>query len=321
MESELHGQNPIIRRLHRTSDETSPWAGIVFTEKVGSDALADLLMKAYPYPTGKSLRERKHLAAIDFLKAELEMMNDLATSQDSMDAGGVGSPSGASHVSQDTTSRSSQHSMSPFSSPRLNERDQRHEDQKLKATNSGKTPLQSAMQTIVFSATDGRAMQLKTRRTMTPQEREGYKQTRKRGACHKCKKTKAKCTHGELSQIEITDLSTPKKPSKRRASTPGRDIVETKKIPKTEPRIPLDTQLTTVPEDQPRSRTVPLSPQSYQITDNPGRRQWAPGVGRHDQLSSSNEVSSDSEASESSDTPTPANTTETRLTTPISGVQ
>ncbi|KAF2792863.1 hypothetical protein K505DRAFT_386721 [Melanomma pulvis-pyrius CBS 109.77] len=61
-----------ITRTQPTTDETPPWQGISFTCPVGSDLLADRLK--YAYPDCKTLRQRKHQAAINFLAAELEEM-------------------------------------------------------------------------------------------------------------------------------------------------------------------------------------------------------------------------------------------------------
>ncbi|KAL1608156.1 hypothetical protein SLS60_003095 [Paraconiothyrium brasiliense] len=61
-----------ILRQQLTSDELPPWAGIVFKYPVDSDTLSEKLREAYP--DCKTLRERKHRAAIDFLSAELSRM-------------------------------------------------------------------------------------------------------------------------------------------------------------------------------------------------------------------------------------------------------
>ncbi|KAF2446606.1 hypothetical protein P171DRAFT_262739 [Karstenula rhodostoma CBS 690.94] len=50
-------------------------------------------------------------------------------------------------------------------------------------------------QQFVWSAHDGRSMRPKTKRKMTVEERNAYKNTRKRGACDKCRKQKGRCTH------------------------------------------------------------------------------------------------------------------------------
>lgn len=284
MGTESNYEDQIIHRHQRTSDETSPWDGIAFVEPVGSDSLADQLKRAYP--AGKNLRERKHLAAIDFLKAELRTIQESTTGRIVLEADVVGSPSSASHTSQDIPSGSSQHSLStrgspaalPISSPRFIAQGQRNGGQKIKTANSTQPFPNSTMQQFVFNSTDGRTMHMRTRKTMTPNERESYTQTRRRGACKKCKKAKAKCTHDEQSQNMTVDTS-PKKPSKRPASTPGPEEIETKKILKTEPRIPIDIPMTTVPEDQQiRPQTAPVSPQPYRLGDTPGNREWAPGL-------------------------------------------
>ena len=56
-------------------------------------------------------------------------------------------------------------------------------------------------------------------------------------------------------------------------------MTEPKKILKTEPQLPHDTPLSTVPESQqPRIHTTPASSQPYAVTDTPDERQWAPGI-------------------------------------------
>lgn len=47
-------------------------------------------------------------------------------------------------------------------------------------------------QHFVWSAHDGRPMQPKTKRKMTLEERSAYKETRKRGACERCRRQKGK---------------------------------------------------------------------------------------------------------------------------------
>ena len=47
-------------------------------------------------------------------------------------------------------------------------------------------------QQFVWSAHDGRSMQPKTKRKMTLEERSAYKETRRRGACDKCRRQKGR---------------------------------------------------------------------------------------------------------------------------------
>ncbi|KAK3202138.1 hypothetical protein GRF29_161g263335 [Pseudopithomyces chartarum] len=61
-----------ILRQQATSDELPPWAGIIFKDPVDSDTLSEKLRAAYP--SCRTLRERKHQAAIDFLQEELHRM-------------------------------------------------------------------------------------------------------------------------------------------------------------------------------------------------------------------------------------------------------
>jgi hypothetical protein len=209
-----------------------PWAGIEFVFAIGSDELADQLRDAYP--EGKNLRERKHLAAIDFLKTELEKMGTasesshgsfplLDTSNSYRD---MHSKTNDLHGSQPFVSRphsvASQASPSVSSSldsPRNMERARRTIEQHHtpdifkdpgKSTDSGTTsekrtasstiPVVTA-QTFVFSAMDGKLVQPRSKKTMSTPEREEYKKTRQRGACVKCRRTKAK-----VLEVPWTDI-------------------------------------------------------------------------------------------------------------------
>jgi len=50
----------------------------------------------------------------------------------------------------------------------------------------------TSAQQFVWSAHDGRSMRPKTKRKMTVEERSAYKETRKRGACDKCRRQKGR---------------------------------------------------------------------------------------------------------------------------------
>jgi hypothetical protein len=192
----------IIRRLQPTSDETPPWAGIAFVYPVDSDELADQLKKAYP--EGQNLRQRKHMAAIDFLKSELKGMQK-------PHVGGSAAFETVSNIDNDPQSVDTdvndalpfesrpESAASPFSpsassfvdSPRLAERTKQPVTQK--HTPESIVPLvPGTPQTFVFSAADGRPMQPRTKKKMSARERQDYKKTRERGACLKCRRTKAK---------------------------------------------------------------------------------------------------------------------------------
>lgn len=167
-----------IKRIHPTSDETPPWAGMAFTQPLDSDALHELLKSQYPQCT--SMRQRKHLAAIDFLNRELEsMQNEAMVLQASHP--GLEELDVCKH--QRSLSPSLSHSSS-YKSPALVE----HHSQQSPTITKIATGQQH-----VFSIVDGGlAIRPKKKRKMTPAERSAYKTTRKIGACDKCKRQKGK---------------------------------------------------------------------------------------------------------------------------------
>ncbi|RYO58170.1 hypothetical protein AA0116_g7443 [Alternaria tenuissima] len=170
-----------IKRIHPTSDETPPWAGMAFTQPLDSDALHELLKSQYPQCT--SMRQRKHLAAIDFLNRELESMQNEAML---LQASHPGPEELDVCKHQRSLSPSLSHSNS-YRSPALVE----HHPQQSPTITKIATGQQH-----VFSIVDGGlAVQPKKKRKMTPAERSAYKTTRKIGACDKCKRQKGKCTH------------------------------------------------------------------------------------------------------------------------------
>lgn len=197
-------KNNIIRRFQSTSDETPPWAGISFVQPIDSDQLSEQL-KGF-YPEGKTLRQRKHMAAIDFLQRELEQMQSQTSSApdatENADRLSTSSPRSEMHsfrepYVQDSRPQSAASQTPPSvassqASPRLAERTRQTANGTL--TSGPPSPLKriSGSQTFVFSALDGKPMQPKTKRKMTTQERHAYKETRRRGACENCKRTKAK---------------------------------------------------------------------------------------------------------------------------------
>jgi hypothetical protein len=61
---------------------------------------------------------------------------------------------------------------------------------------------------IVFSASDGRPLQVHTKRRMTKEEKVMYKKIRKRGACIACRRQKGKVRHldmlGDMLQLNVS---------------------------------------------------------------------------------------------------------------------
>lgn len=186
-----------IKRTRPTSDGTEPWKDLSFTEPVDSDALHDLLRTQYPGYA--NLRERKHIAAIEFLQAELSLMQSKEPAHGDLVA--LPSPDAPSFSSWHTRRGRSSISQSDASSRRLSPSvEPSVHDLKSPATF---TDLQAQVtggsaQQFVFSALDGRTLHPKTKRRMTSKERTAYKQTRKRGACPKCKRQKGKVCQPRL---------------------------------------------------------------------------------------------------------------------------
>ena len=196
---------PLIRRIQPTSDETPPWAGMAFTQPVDSDDLNARLLKAYPHPLCTTLRERKHMAAIDFLKAELRQMQckDQASVPPEYFAGyhALASPKSPTFSNEALERHSRTGSLSSLQSPASSARLSLPIEQSLQRGDTSNvsmlpTPTDSSTappgQNLVFSAKDGQMVHPKTKRKMTIEEKIAYKETRSRGACKKCKKMKGK---------------------------------------------------------------------------------------------------------------------------------
>jgi hypothetical protein len=197
----------LIRRNQRTSDETPPWEDMEFVLAVDSDQLSEELKRAYPECSKH--RERKHMAAIDFLRAELhdmqagkptsvERRNGYLTASEAPDAQNEAFD-GRSR-SRSPASSSSVSNVAPKYSLR--------QSSVLQAATSPTTPappspLRSNLaQQFVFSVVDGRPLQPKTKRCMTGEEKLAYKTTRKRGACSSCRHKKGKVCNGPEPRFE-----------------------------------------------------------------------------------------------------------------------
>jgi hypothetical protein len=197
-ESDPRTTVPFVERVKCTSDETPPWDGIMFTQPVDSDKLAEDLKRAYP--DGSTLRERKHMAAIDFLKIELHQMRsrNAATSTDKRSEYLI-TPEASSFYADTSVAHSRQGSMSsshtrasatqhPPNEVRKSDRDEPSISFAPIFVPSNITPTSQ----IVFSASDGRPLQVHTKRRMTKEEKVMYKKIRKRGACVACRRQKGK---------------------------------------------------------------------------------------------------------------------------------
>lgn len=192
----MHGHH-IVRREHTTED-MPPWAGIHFIHEVGSDELADTLKRAFPQC--RTLRERKYMAAIEYLRHELlEIQSSAPTPTTAAIAPIMNLPlinAKAHNVLADNHVRNPQGAVSVPHSPTSSTHSTH---QTLRCGQAGSPRILSVEPTTVasghhyvFSAHDGTAMQQKTKRKMTAEEKLAYKATRKKGACEKCKRQKGK---------------------------------------------------------------------------------------------------------------------------------
>jgi hypothetical protein len=186
-----------IKRVEKTSDDTPPWTGITFTLPVDSDKLAEDLKRAYP--DCSTLRERKHMAAIDFLQFELHQMQSKISGSsepvrhhfDSSLASDPRRIESDDHIRQSSVASSlslvstNQDLLSPKESL------MRSRDEMVVSAHESN----GFAREFVFSVSDGRTLQPKTKRRMTREEKIVYRKTRMRGACSKCRRQKGKvCT-------------------------------------------------------------------------------------------------------------------------------
>jgi hypothetical protein len=172
---------------------------------VDSDDLSEKLRIAYP--DCKTHRERKHRAAIDFLSAELLRMQSRSSATESASINTaeilVQEPTPATsrtHVemlSEGSEILSASGCTSPsiveaMLSPRLAEQMRKASRATADLEQSQAKASPTTAQQFVWSAHDGRSMRPKTKRKMTTEERSAYKNTRKRGACDKCRRQKGR---------------------------------------------------------------------------------------------------------------------------------
>jgi hypothetical protein len=202
----------LIERVQVTSDETPPWNGLAFVLPVGSDRLSEDLKRKYPHCS--TLRERKHMAAIDFLEEELRQMRSKKLSSDIIEHDCPARREASSISSDAFEDRGRRVSTSSSQSPVSTTPDPMSLVHTLKqvesitAPNSATSPIPStikAAQQFVFSVVDGRSLQPKTKRRMTREEKAEYRTTRKHGACLTCRRQKGKvCNTTMQTSLAIT---------------------------------------------------------------------------------------------------------------------
>ncbi|KAJ5022413.1 hypothetical protein PSV08DRAFT_350208 [Bipolaris maydis] len=207
----------LIEREYPTSDDKPPWYGMVFKQSVYSDAMLESLKRRYPQ--GANLRERKHMAAIEFLQQELE---DMQASEAALIP-----KTNPTNLMSDVASHDRQHQKigslpySPtaqLSTPNITNgyHGRRSPTNKVPLVQSPTVSSNMSGQEIVFSIANRPVVQRQRRKKMTASEKISYKQMRKIGACDSCKRQKAKCRHvgGERDKYRN---------SRGASSTPQRD--------------------------------------------------------------------------------------------------
>lgn len=188
----------LIKRTSEPTYRTSPWEGIAFVYGVDSDDLADALKTAYPqYQT---LNERKYAAIIGFFQQELDHMRLDYTTPVSVKTPSFSVEPGMSSTAPNTPmgTDDGNHSVALSHSPakskvpqELSNRDSAAHG--LLPRSFSADPIIGTPSTqFVFNALDGRMMRPNTKRKMTNEERLEYRETRRRGACSKCRRQKGK---------------------------------------------------------------------------------------------------------------------------------
>jgi hypothetical protein len=181
-----------------------------FAQPVDSDDLHENLKKLYPYPQYTTLRQRKHMAAIDFLKQEFREMQSTdayvikrpISNNPSHGNLRAFDPSGEA-LNGRKLPRVLSGSLSPTGSTQsstIKDHHEGHQDYPNSFTQPQPLPTpMGAGQQIVFSLASGHTMQPKKKRKMTTEEKMAYKKTRRHGACSKCKRQKGKVCNVDLT--------------------------------------------------------------------------------------------------------------------------
>lgn len=203
---------PIIRR-YQTTDQTAPWEGISFTHEVGTDELNEALKVSFS--RYRTLGERKCAAVIAFFQQELNEMprsNVATTSAKSSPGQYLHQPDARMDTYDSSHAKDCQASpASPansLNSSVLRDSDRHHST--VQAVSSLSLPADPTLATssthLVFNAFDGRPMHQKTKRKMTSEEKQEYKRTRQRGACPRCRRTKAKARLASVQKVPRSDV-------------------------------------------------------------------------------------------------------------------
>lgn len=183
----------LIDREYPTSDDKPPWFGMKFKQSVYSDAMLESLKRRYPQ--GANLRERKHMAAIEFLQQELKNMQASEAALIPKTNPTTLMPDIASHDHQHQRTSSPPYSPTSQLSPPNTMGEYHGRRSPTNTVFLEQPPTVSSNisgQEFVFSIANRPVVQRQRRKKMTAAEKVSYKQMRKIGACDSCKRQKAK---------------------------------------------------------------------------------------------------------------------------------
>ena len=192
----MHQLQFYIRRTAQPTEQRAPWDDIAFVFAVDSDELSAALKSAYPHY--RTLRERKHAAVIDFFQYELQVIQTNDTSPSCGFPNTSPLPSDSQMEVRDGTHSTDLRASPASPASSINSTANRESDKRRSVQTLPADPTLATSSTqLVFNAFDGRPMQQRTKRKMTSHERRDYQETRRRGACAKCKRLKAKVRQSE----------------------------------------------------------------------------------------------------------------------------
>ncbi|KAF2174921.1 hypothetical protein K469DRAFT_703991 [Zopfia rhizophila CBS 207.26] len=245
-----------FRDPERSSDSSSPWAGLSLPLGLHSDMLHEALKKAYPQYGDIKQRLRKALA--DFLILELEnsRYNGIIKPESPRNAGNRHPDSPRPYTDNSTvsdsenpdpqlSSPSSGSVLSPDHSTTIVNRNRPDASSDM-VPSPPQNPSQMG-QMFAWDSKSGSNVTPKTRRRMNDDERAGYKNKRVEGACSSCRKNKCRCTHPKDLVTNTPKAETSSQRNKRKQSRDlGQGRTKVPKLSKTEetpdghPRSPAD---------------------------------------------------------------------------------
>ncbi|KAF2091888.1 hypothetical protein K490DRAFT_61325 [Saccharata proteae CBS 121410] len=194
-----------------------PFAKLIFEPSLESDELFDALRVSYP--ALKTHTERKKQAVLDFFMEERRAIDfDMSAFVQQTNA-----PTPAPVDTPEGTKVSTPYSQYSY----VDQRTSSSSSASASSQSAGSSPEVPALKemTSVWSAAPNAQPKIHTRRTMTSQEKEEYRQRRKMKACKECRVRKRKCTHNLLSGVSPPDGSRVKHKSGKRNRNSARTPV------------------------------------------------------------------------------------------------